>query len=804
MRTLTAPAMALLITLAALGCGNGEGTAPAEPIPTPPPRVPEGRVTAPEPILLPPTATPHPTLTPAPAPVEEPAGTPWPTEEPAPDRRGGETTGTAEWFLDSGLALAEAGLHGEAIQNFTEAARLMAGPSPLLEQSAGISQAALGRHSEAVEHFSAAILGGDGPELRARRALSLRETGQCPAAIRDGRTALATGAGETPRHGFHAEAEAHRALALCHSDLGKPKRALAHAESALEAALAAGYHGDGLSELERLAAEIQDTLPAEPNQEATPTPAGQQGEEPTAPQATPTPTPPVTPRPDGPRLDLRLEEVGNMEWVKRHAPKSFRAIREFPWVKDGLWQGEADALEELGLLLAADGLRADAGRVVLMPFLETIDLGEAETLEAMRRLAGEHPRVFRSIMEGPPVTDEAAPLIAVMPGLAGTDPDLAERLLRPGVTLTETGLVRARGKGMTRMNVIRLEGDDGSPGAMGQLEGAVRTVSQFMEAPLPTGSVNLLIADAAGLGPAGAANHGTGIIAAPGTEEGQSPGRAIARGVAGYYWSGNAPWLDAGMSEYLAAVTEEQTLGRRLGTAHYPCGEYGSIAEMPERTQPHHCDHALGSRLVLDLEYSVGRPDLREKMRELHRLPRDGKGRSIGIEDLKERFKGGSHDENQPHIHGGEAITRWHGGGREAGHQRADVLDDAEPDPEIHRPRGMVRSMGIIVDGAEAESFTPDRREAPAVVRVEYGYEATPGDERRGRHIELEMVVIHEDGIPILGPPILIPVREGNIGGRREVAAGPPPGLRWAAGSYRAYLYGQGRKMAETAWTVGP
>ena len=253
--------------------------------------------------------------------------------------------------------LAELELYQEALRKFLEAREIQGKLSRVLELNAGIARAGLGQHPGAVEHFSTAIGLADGAEPRVRRALSLREAGQCPAAIRDAQRALGMTMPGEELPGFNIHAQANLALARCQQDRGGMTQAQLHAHSALRAAQDSGYTAEALRIFQELVRQIEAEL-AKPVPSPSPTlgaPAGggagaHGGRNPrrdstlaaTASTARPTPGPggsggpPPPPLPSGDaRKTVRLEDVRNIGWVKRHAPQSSTQSGIFPGLRMG-------------------------------------------------------------------------------------------------------------------------------------------------------------------------------------------------------------------------------------------------------------------------------------------------------------------------------------------------------------------------------------------------------------------------------------------------------------------------------------
>ena len=174
---------------------------------------------------------------------------------------------------------------------------------------------------------------------------------------------------------------------------------------------------------------------ATPTTAPTATPTAAPTATPTAmPTATPTPAPTATPTPEA-------DERSVLKWLEENRPTLAAAITSLPWVADGIEGIERRGLQELVNLETlygteaapatvnrswlADGVderevsvlqqlrllatyeETAAGRIVRMPFLDTLDSGDADTLKALEDLARplNWRTLLRAVVQKPWVAD---------------------------------------------------------------------------------------------------------------------------------------------------------------------------------------------------------------------------------------------------------------------------------------------------------------------------------------------------------------------------------------------------------------
>ena len=126
-----------------------------------------------------------------------------------------------------------------AVESFEFALEHHGKPSSVIRNWLGLSFQRLGQFETSIPHFTSAIEIRDSSYSRVSRGWSYMETGRCHIAIEDAQAALSMPPfEEVGRHGW---VEADWILAKCYMETGDHRSAYAHAESALNGAVAHGY-----------------------------------------------------------------------------------------------------------------------------------------------------------------------------------------------------------------------------------------------------------------------------------------------------------------------------------------------------------------------------------------------------------------------------------------------------------------------------------------------------------------------------------------------------------------------------------
>ena len=532
--------------------------------------------------------------------------------------------------------------------------------------------------------------------------------------------------------------------------------------------------------------------------------------------------------------------------LSRQNPAAALAIQTLPWVADGLvaaeraaaaalvnlaigpepllwdlleknWVNKVDHFPELAMALTA--LQqiaaiepAAARRIAAMPFLKTLEPADVAALESLAQLAAADQETFRRTLAHPSlaggIDNAAAKIMAVLAGVHRHQPALLNRLLNGEPVRLEERVIDLPQSGPTTLAILRLE--PGNPGSMDLLETAVRFAADYIEEPLPSRYIALLFAAAVPDYSAGA-NFGTHIAVRPQydrpaaggvlTEGGlsQNGGRALAHEVAHYYWAGNAPWLDEGAAELLAALFVATQGGGNPQPNHYPCAGARGIRDLAAADyaldEPGYpCHYALGERLFLDLYRSLGAADFWEGFRRLYREISAGGG-ATGIAAVRRAFSGidPAAQERVERI-----IDRWHNGADPADWRLPEDSTAAVADLPPINGRINRAYLALTPGGKPAHRFSATAAGDWAWLNLEYAYHF-PGPPQE---LELEVVEYFEDGFAYRRMRDVVTLTAQGSGGWRRYSVGPGPGRPWAVGRHWVLVYHRGVKVAAVAYEV--
>ena len=190
------------------------------------------------------------------------------------------------------------------------------------------------------------------------------------------------------------------------------------------------------------------------------------------------------------------EAIQDLLYIAVTSRSAVASIVSLGWVQDGIEDAEVDLIEALASI--ADKDAEEALRIVGMPFLETIEPPDISAMESLRQLAAYRPEAFVSVMshralrDG--ISDDVAPIIATLDGVAETDPGLIDVLLDPTKVLLERRIITLPLTGDVVLDIIRTA--PGAARSMDLLEHSVRGIEEYMGSPLPTTYVDLLYENA--------------------------------------------------------------------------------------------------------------------------------------------------------------------------------------------------------------------------------------------------------------------------------------------------------------------
>ena len=495
--------------------------------------------------------------------------------------------------------------------------------------------------------------------------------------------------------------------------------------------------------------------------------------------------------------------------TQRNSDAAYRVVG-LPWLADAVAGREMSAVEDLALIAQSD---ADAAlRIAAMSFLESLDAPDVAALRSLHQLAFINPRVFRQVLAHPTlnggITDEWAPIVAILNGVGRTNPALIDTLLDPDQVTVESRAIDLPLSGTVILAIIRT--GLGAGRSMDLLETAVRNAEEFMDAPLPTGYVGLLY-ELAVDGSSAGVNFGAGIAIRPkfdvadGSHEADSAGHIIAHEVAHYYWNNNADWIDEGASELMASASELARVGRPLDAANYPCGYVPNLAALESLEVAHEsaafvCNYSLGERIFLDLYRNLGDAAFRQGFRDLYRRSMveddadDLPGTLVGVDELRAAFRAAADGGTVEAI-----IARWYDGTETFD---TDRLDFTSVDADLTGIDGRIdRSyVSVAEQGQPTEQFSAQDLRGPVFLNLEYSYRIT-GD---AEDVHLQIVESYQDGFTFRRRNTTITAQPGYRGGKQWLQIGPPSGEPWAIGWHQAQVYEGSRKVAEAQYVVTP
>ena len=474
-------------------------------------------------------------------------------------------------------------------------------------------------------------------------------------------------------------------------------------------------------------------------------------------------------------------------------------------MQDGVDAAEIRTIEELSYLSQRDS--GAALRIAQMPFLESLEPPDLSALVSLRQLAAfqreTFDRVLNNLSLGDGITNNMAPLIATLKGVAATNPDLVDVLLAPNRVSLESRTITLPLSGDVVLSIMRT--GPGAARSMDLLEDSVLGAEEFMGAPLPTNYVGLLFEDAVSGSFAGT-NFGTHVAILPkydvddGSREAEFTGQSMAHEVAHYYWGGNANWIDEGAAELMASISETARIGHPVGATNYPCAYADNIAELESLetgrdTSEFGCNYSLGERLFVDLYHTLGNEGFREGFRNLYLASEvindadNRRGTSVGIGHLREAYSSA----------GDAVIARWYDGAEPHDLSR---LDTAPVDPGLPSINGRIDEAYVTTSagGPPVSRLSAEEVSDWIYLTLKYSYSVS-GDPRE---VEIAIVEYYEDGLAFRRRSGSLTAEAEYIGGTSWFSVGASPSRQWTTGYYTVYVYVDDRKAAEVEYEVTP
>ena len=503
--------------------------------------------------------------------------------------------------------------------------------------------------------------------------------------------------------------------------------------------------------------------------------------------------------------DVEVKTIEDVSYIAYENAEVASAVVSLSWVQDSVNGAEAALIEDFGSIAGNDA--GAVLQIVGMPFIETIEPPDISAMASLRQLAAFKPETFVRVMSHAALLDgisnDIAPIVATLNGVAGTNPDLIDVLLDSSKVLLERRAITLPLSGDVILFIIRTA--PGVARSMDVLEHSVRSAEEYMGAPLPTNYVGLLYENAVPESFAGA-NFGTHIAILPkfdvddGTTDAEFAGSNIAHEVAHYYWSGNANWVDEGAAEFMASIVERDRTGRSIGATNSPCPHARNIVELEslkitQDSIEFGCNYSLGERLFLDLNRTLGDTQFRQGFRELYISSADDTdddgSASIGIGHVREAFRLGEIATNT-------VITRWY-----EGTEPYDLsnVHTGPVDPSLPSFNGRIDEAYIATatEGPAVSTFSAQDVTDWVYLTLKYSYSVSGGP----HNVDLEIVEYYEDGFAFGRRKAELTAGEKSIGATTWFSVGSSPG-DLAPGHYVVQVYAGERKVAEVEYEVSP
>ena len=504
--------------------------------------------------------------------------------------------------------------------------------------------------------------------------------------------------------------------------------------------------------------------------------------------------------------EMEVEGIKYLSYIANDSEAAATQVADMLWFADGITKTEVEAVRYLGYI-ANDNAGA-AERIAKMPFLTAIQPADVSALDALSGLAGFREDAFEQVMAHPSladgITDAHTPIVAMLYGVAETNPALIDTLLDPESVNLEHRIVTLPLTGDVDLAIVRT--GHGPTRSMDLLEYAVSSSEEIMGQPFPTRYVGLLYEDAASGGFAGT-NFGTHIAVLPkydvddGSHEAEFAPHVIAHEVAHYYWSGNSDWVDEGVSDFMASTIEIRRTKKPVGVTNGPCIYARTIAELevlapdPDTDDEFGCNYSLGERLFVDMYRAIGEDAIWQGLRELYidSLVDDGDlmGTPVNIGHLREAF--------QPYPGASTAIARWY-----EGTESYDLsqLDNDPSDPSLPSINGRIDETYVATstDGPAVSHFSVQDVTDWVYLTLKYSYDVSSDP----REVSLEIVEYYEDGFELRRGRGELAAEARSIGGTAWFSVGASPTQKWMPGRYWVYVYAGERKVAEVEYEVTP
>ncbi len=351
--------------------------------------------------------------------------------------------------------------------------------------------------------------------------------------------------------------------------------------------------------------------------------------------------------------EFERHAIAHLTYIGKREIAGLSTALGLAWIQDDITAAEADALEWMSWIAYYHG--AEAGAIIGMPFLESLESDDVLALQGIYRLARlSDDRLLSSLLEHPTlsggIVDDQTTLVAAVSTV--DDAVTLRRLLIPGYVYIKTFESPTELSPDLKISIVRAEGPP-QHWTRHMIRDAVEYAERIMARPLPVSHVILIINDAAVLDEFAGTNFGFAISGLPRIEEGARDfdkyrlSQLILHEISHYFWRGSADWLDEGVAdtfEFMHGIESGMSPGLLSTPSRRQCEAHDLqmlTQQQPTQQTPQFlCNYFLGQALFLDLLEDLGSNEFHRGLRELYRLSlvAGEEDRDAGIHEVRQAF----------------------------------------------------------------------------------------------------------------------------------------------------------------------
>ncbi len=590
--------------------------------------------------------------------------------------------------------------------------------------------------------------------------------------------------------------------------------------------------GDGESDADRYAqATIEAAIARIASTAATnePSPDAPTAIAPTAAPtiATPTDAPTVTfpavptntllPTPTLPAMH-EITEVRNWQFAEQSAPDVVDTVRAVDWIADGLQNATefnaAERLLNIGIL-APETLDTLLDSHTVGSRLTAFDL---PALLSLQRMAQDRTERLAQLTKEPWFRDgltdsEAAIVAALYERSRFVSPEFDTIVANPESLNVEIRTATNRAGGAVPIAILRSGTIPADSQVMSTSRLAVPLMEDMFDAPFPMPAIVIHITEYVS-GVAAGTNYQTHITLKPAIDANEIPEFAVhsvLHEIAHYYLYSNPIWYAEGGADFAASYARNVVSGTPIEATNSPCAAAVSLSELEfrlpadpgvneEDADLSRCVYSLGERLILALYRHLGEEQFlqgwREPYQSLAAQPTYPVDYDFPEVELRVGYLRAAGRLNQPELE--HIWDQWYRG--TASTMVEGAPDPTAPDPNLPSVNGRIDSAHVSLTqfGTPTDSFSASEQQGWVFLNLEYSYQVPSGAEQR----TWELVEYYQDGYAYSRRSVDVDFEPQYAGGTRWLSLGPTPPHRWAPGRYWAYVYEDGRKIAEVEYEV--